>query len=110
MRGETLVEAPQRRPGRRPRDAGIKASNAERALGDRRAVDAARKRAERAAVRRAEPARAERVGDGWRSVADQQRGLECEREVLDRAAGEPLRVVTRDLAQRRRERVEVRVE
>src|SRR5829696_4824737 len=111
MRGETLVEAPQRRPGRRPRDAGVNhSSNAERARGDRRAVDPARKRAERAAVRRAEPARAERVGNGWWSVADQQGGLECEREVLDRAAGEPLRVVTRDLAQRRRERVEVRVE
>ena len=75
----------------------------QRALQDGIPVDAGGQRAEDAAAGLAEAAGAERVGHGGRRVADEQRGLEGEREVLDAAAGGPL-------VGRRRERVEVRVE
>ena len=78
--------------------------------GDRGAVDPARERPEHAPAAVAEPAGAERVGDRGRGVADEQRALEREREILDRAAREPLRVLARELLQRRGQRVEVGVE
>ena len=61
---------------------------------------AARERPEHAPARLAQPAGAERVGDRGRRVADEQRALEGEREVLDRAAREPLRVVAGELGER----------
>src|SRR3954467_299079 len=81
-----------------------------RALDDRRAVDAGGQRAARAPARLAEAAGAERVGDGRRRVAHEQRGLEGEREVLDRAPREPLSVGARQRLQGGGERVEVGVE
>ena len=95
---------------RRAASAAWRTSHGERAVGDRGAVDPARQRAERAAARLAQPAGAERVGDRGRRVADEQRRLEREREVLDRAAREPLRVVAGRARRAARERVEVGVE
>ena len=52
-------------------------------LNDPDGVDAAGQRAEREAAVAAEPRRAERVGDGGRRVADEQRRLQRERHPLD---------------------------
>src|SRR5687767_7083745 len=62
----------------------------QRALQDGIPLDAGGQRAEDAAARLAEAAGAEGVGHGGGRVADEQRGLEGERQVLDAAAGGPL--------------------
>src|SRR3954464_7983273 len=72
-------------PADRPR--GRRSDRRRVAFDDRRGVDARGKRAVGEAARAAEARGAERVGDGGRGMADEQRALEREREVLDEAAG-----------------------
>src|SRR4051794_13795285 len=86
------------------------ASGGQRAADDRRTVDPRGERAERAPARLAQAAGAEGVGHGRRRVADEQRGLEGQREILDGTPREPLGVGTRERLKGGGQRVEVGVQ